>query len=277
MLEHLRARNLGLIRDAEIDPDPGLTVITGETGAGKTLLLGALRLLLGETSDSGVVGPFAESAQADGLFVSGEELGVTRVVPGEGRSRSYLDGAVASTSALGERVGPLVEIVGQHDQLELRRPRYALSLLDANLDESGREALTAYREAWTDLQAKLEEASRLGGSGEELARELDLLQYQHNEITAAGFEPGDDVDLEHKERRLRNASEIRDHLAEAIDAVTIIDEASGDLVSRMRKIEALDPGAATLADAAESLAISATDLSRDLNSGVDDLVDDPEV
>lgn len=276
MLEHLRARNLGLIRDAEIDPGDGLTVITGETGAGKTLLLGALRLLLGETSDSGVVGPFDSDAQADGLFFSGEEeLGVTRVVPGDGRSRSYLDGAVASATALVERVGKMVEIVGQHDQLELRKPRHTLSLLDSNLDVAGTRLLERYRQAWRHLQEKLDEAGHLGGTGGELARELDLLQHQHQEITAAGFEPGDDVDLEHKENRLRNASAIREHLGAAIDAVANIDETSSELVARLRKVEGLDPAASGLADAAESLAISATDLHRDLTSGIDDLVDDP--
>ncbi len=276
MLEHLRARNLGLIRDAEIDPGAGLTVITGETGAGKTLLLGALRLLLGEASDSGVVGPFDSDAQADGLFVSGDdELGVTRVVPGGGRSRSFIDGAVASASALVDRVGTLVEIVGQHDQLELRKPRHTLSLLDSNLDGRAKLALDGYRDAWRLLQEKLDEAGRLGGSGQELARELDLLQHQHTEIIAAGFEPGDDVDLEHKENRLRNASGIREHLGAALDAVAIIDETSSELVARLRKVEGLDPAASQLADTAESLAISATDLHRDLSSGIEDLVDDP--
>jgi len=275
MLEHLRARNLGLIREAELDPGPGLTVITGETGAGKTLLLGALRLLLGETSDASVVGPFDDSAQADGLFVTESELGITRIVPGSGRSRSYLDGAVASVEALADRVGSLVEIVGQHDQLELKKPRHILSLLDAILDGEGQGILDTYHLAWRTLEQRLEEAAKLGGSDTELARELDLLQHQHKEIEDAGFAAGDDIALEQKEKRLRNAAEIREHLAAAVAAATTIDDASGELVSRMRKIESLDPGAGSLADAAESLAITATDLNRDLAGSVDDLVDDP--
>jgi DNA repair protein RecN (Recombination protein N) len=275
MLEHLRARNLGLIRDAEIDPGPGLTVITGETGAGKTLLLGALRLLLGETSDASVVGPFGDSAQADGLFVDDGELGITRIVPGSGRSRSYLDGAVASVEALAGRVGSLVEVVGQHDQLELKKPKHILGMLDSNLDGEGRELRDSYHLAWRTLQERLEEAAKLGGSDTELARELDLLQHQHREITEAGFAPGDDVGLEQKEKRLRNAAEIREHLAAAITAATTIDDASGELVSRLRKIESLDSGADVLAATAESLAITATDLNRDLAGSVDDLVDDP--
>jgi DNA repair protein RecN (Recombination protein N) len=274
MLEHLRARNLGLIRDAEIDPGPGLTVITGETGAGKTLLLGALRLLLGENSDASVVGPFGDSAQADGLFVSEGELGVTRIVPASGRSRSYLDGTVASVEALAGRVGSLVEVVGQHDQLELKKPRHILSMVDSNLVGESRELLDSYHVAWRTLQERLEEAAKLGGSGAELARELDLLHHQNKEITEGGFAPGDDAVLEQKEKRLRNAAEIREHLAAAITAASSIDDASGELVSRMRKIESLDPGAGSLAAAAESLAISATDLNRELAGSVDDLEDD---
>lgn len=274
MLEHLRARNLGVISDAEIDPGRGLTVITGETGAGKTLLLGALRLLLGETSDASVVGPFGDSAQADGLFVAQGELGVTRIVPANGRSRSYLDGTVASADALAGRVGTLVEIVGQHDQLELRKPRHILSMIDTNLVGEGQELLDSYQLIWRTLQERLEEAEKLGGSGAELARELDLLQHQHKEIAEAGFAPGEDVALEQREKRLRNAAEIREHLAAAITAASSIDDASGELVSRMRKIESLDPGAGSLAAAAESLAISATDLNRELAGSVDDLEDD---
>ena len=98
MLGHLRIANLGVLAEAAIEPAAGLTVITGETGAGKTLLLGGLRLLLGAKPDPSVVGPFADTAQADGLFVTGdEELGITRIVPAEGRSRSHVAWTQANT------------------------------------------------------------------------------------------------------------------------------------------------------------------------------------
>ncbi|MCB1245769.1 MAG: AAA family ATPase, partial [Acidimicrobiia bacterium] len=99
MLDHLRVRNLGLIREAVIEPSGGLTVLSGETGAGKTVLLGALRLLMGETADASLVGPFGEAAQSDAVIVSDGEVGLTRVVPAEGRSRAYIDGAIASADA----------------------------------------------------------------------------------------------------------------------------------------------------------------------------------
>ncbi|MFB3052160.1 MAG: AAA family ATPase, partial [Acidimicrobiia bacterium] len=139
MLEHLRVRNLGVLEEATIEPSTRLTVITGETGAGKTLLLGGLRLILGEKPDPGAVGPMGHRAQADGLFRSGdEELGVTRVVPRQGNSRAHLEGSVVSARTLSNRVGALVEIVGQHDRLSLKRPSHVLTLVDSALDEAGR-------------------------------------------------------------------------------------------------------------------------------------------
>lgn len=276
MLLHVRARNLGVIRDAAIDPDEGLTVITGETGAGKTLLLGGLRLLLGEPADSAIVGPFGDAAQADGILVDGDELGISRVVPSSGRSRSYLDGVVASAAALAQRAGAFVEIVGQHDKLELTRRRRVLSLLDANMDGAGQLERDGYASAWVELRRLVDEAGELGGSDAELARELDLVRHQHREIDSAGFRPGDDLDLEHQESRLRNAHEIREHLGAAVQAADAMDQASGELVSRLRRIGALDPGASQLVEDAESVAIMSSELGRDLRDAVDDLVDDPE-
>ena len=91
MLSHLRVSNLGILTEAAIDPSPGFTVITGETGAGKTLLLGGLRLILGGKADAGAVGPADDTAQADGVFVDGDdEIGVSRIVPRSGRSRAPL-------------------------------------------------------------------------------------------------------------------------------------------------------------------------------------------
>ncbi len=276
MLVHLRAQNLGMIRDASLDPGDGLTVITGETGAGKTLLLGALRLLLGEQADPGSVGPFGEETQADGLFVGDAELGVSRVVPASGRSRSYLDGKVASVESLESVLGDLVQIVGQHDQLELRKQGHALRVVDANLDDSGREARDDFNLAWKQLQDLRAEQARLGGSGSELARELDLVRYQHNEISSAGFAEGDDDELELQSRRLRNAKEISEHLGQAIVAAEQLDETSGELTSQLRKLSELDSGSEGLKETAESIGFMLSELNRDLASNADSLVDDPE-
>ncbi len=275
MLVHLRAQNLGLIRDAYVDPGPGLTVITGETGAGKTLLLGALRLLMGDSSDSAMVGAMAENAQADGLFTGVSEMGVTRVVPRDGRSRSYIDGKVVSAKVLQKTLDKLVQVVGQHDQLELRKPRFVLDLLDSNLDDSGKKALHAYSETWATLQRALEEQQLLGGSQLELTRELDLVRYQTREISEAGFSQGDDDVLETQNLRLRNASEIRENLRGAIGALEVAESSVGDLISHLRKVTDLDRASAPVTEAAEGVGYAITEISRDLASNVESLVDDP--
>ncbi len=276
MLEHLRAKNLGLLRDAAIEPAAGLTVISGETGAGKTLLLGALRLLMGEPTEPKLVGPFAETSQADGVFSTPEgEFGVSRVVPSSGRSRSYLDGVVVSAAALTERLISHIEVVGQHDQMALKGSRYARELLDENLSKSGRSVKEKYRDLWDSLAALRAEAEELGGTQLELTRELDLLEYQTAEIEQAGLAPGDDKMLEEQQGRLRNANEIREHLHAALEASSVIDAASGEMVSRLRKVAALDTSVQVLADSSEEIAIGAGELGRDLQAAIDSLVDDP--
>ena len=276
MLDHLRVINLGVLEDAAIDPSPGLTVITGETGAGKTLLLGGLRLILGGKSDPGAVGPFADHAQVDGLFsVDGEELGATRIVPRDGRSRAHLEGTIVSASTLGERLGAMIEIVGQHDQLSITRPSHLLDLVDGTLDGEGKAARDAYAAAWTALQEALRRQEQLGGDQIALARELDLTRYQATEIANAGLEHGLDERLEAAVSRLRNVEEIREHLAETVRLTETMADTAGELVSRLRKASGLDPALADLASDAEGVAAVVSDLNRRSRTSAEDLDADP--
>lgn len=263
MLEHLRVANLGVLEDAAIDPSRGFTVITGETGAGKTLLLGGLRLILGGKPDPGAVGPAAELAQVDGLFVVGEEeLGASRIVPRDGRSRAHLEGTIVSAGTLAERLGSVVEIVGQHDQLSIARPSHVLNTIDGVLDDRDRAVREDYRAVWASLQDALERRSQLGGDQTALARELDLARYQASEIAAADLEPGLDEQLEASLSRLRNVEEIREHLAETMSLAESMGESAGELVSRLRKASGLDPALDGLAGDADVLAESIADLAR---------------
>ena len=121
MIDELIVRNLGLIEEAHVLPGPKLTVITGETGTGKTLLLGALRLLLGETSKPDLIGPFADEATVDGRFITaaGTEIAASRRMPRTGRSRAYLDGTVASAAALDEATTGMVDPVQRLSDMDL--------------------------------------------------------------------------------------------------------------------------------------------------------------
>lgn len=276
MLDHLRVRNLGVLEEAAIDPSPGLTVITGETGAGKTLLLGGLRLMLGEKADSSAVGPAADAAQADGLFSTGDaEMGVTRVVPRDGRSRAHLDGSIVSAAALGENVGGLVEIVGQHDHIGLRRQSQVLSLIDGALDEPGAENLDAYRAAWAELEELRKRQSGLGGNEMALRQELDLVRFQATEIDAAALEAGEDESLEAEAARHRNLEEIQELMAESLQTTENMVEEGGEVVSRMRRLASLDPASEDLAGQAEEIAASLTELGRAVRESAESLEVDP--
>lgn len=276
MLAHLRVANLGVLEDSAIDPSPGFTVITGETGAGKTLLLGGLRLILGGRPDPAAVGPVGEQAQVDGLFVvEDEEVGASRVVPREGRSRAHLEGTIVSAATLGERLGSVVEIVGQHDQLSITKPSHLLGMVDGMLGEEGSEVRDSYRRAWVGLQEALRRQQQLGGDQIALARELDLVRYQASEIAAASLEPGLDERIETDVSRLRNVEEIREHLAETVRLTEGLSETAGELVSRLRKASGLDPSLGELAGTADGLVEAVSDLGRRSRSSAESLDVDP--
>jgi DNA repair protein RecN (Recombination protein N) len=276
MLEHLRVANLGVLADASIDPSPGFTVITGETGAGKTLLLGGLRLILGGQPDNTAVGPGSDRALVDGLFLTAEgEIGASRTVPRAGRSRAHIEGSIVSAAVLGDRLGSMIEIVGQHDQLSITRPSHLLEILDSSLGAKGCAAKDAYRGAWGELQDVLERRRNMGGDQIELTRELDLARYQANEIEGAGLTPGLDDELEAAVSRLRNVEEIREHLSETVNLSETMSEAVGEVVARLRKAAGLDPSLGALSSEAEALADGVSEMAREARTIGDALDADP--
>jgi DNA repair protein RecN (Recombination protein N) len=277
MLIHLRARNLGVLEDASIDPGPGFTVITGETGTGKTLLLGALRLLTGEKAKQSAVGPFGDEAISEGLFEEGDlELGVNRVVPRDGKSRAYLDGNLVGAAVLGERLGGLVEIVGQHDQHLFKRSQTVLRMVDGVLDESGVMVRSRYDEAWALYRTALEDQRRLGGDRMALERELDLIRYQANEIATAGLRAGDDQRMESMVTRLRNTETLRENLTAATDELETAIEGIGTVVARLRKVVAIDSEVGEQLASAETVADLTHDLMRSTRDLAEATIEDPQ-
>ncbi len=242
MLDELIVKNLGVIEKAEFRPGRGLVVITGETGTGKTLLLGALRLLIGQSPDSEAVGPFGEKTEVGGRWVTaGDEVIVVRRVPRRGRSRGYLNGMVASASALSKTVGELVEIIGQQEHLRLKSPARIRQMLDATLDRPGQDTKEAYRRSWQEKERLEKVRSALGGGRAALERELDMVSFQAREIDSAGFCPGEDERLLADARRLRNREALRGYLSRARHRMAgsreSWAEASGELDAALR----LDP------------------------------------
>lgn len=254
MIDELVVRNLGVIRDARVDLGPGLTVVTGETGAGKTLLLGALRMLLGADARSDLVGPFGDEATVEGrLVVDGREVGAGRRLKREGRSRAYLNGSIASTTALDEATVGAVEIIGQHDQLAITRPGEVRRLIDRNLDEPGRAVLHAYASAWEERTALLADREALGGDRPALERERVAAAHDAETIQAAGLVEGEDERLAELLGRLRNAEQIRALAAETTDVVERARDDVGAAVGLLRRLRAIDAAAQPLLDTVDGV------------------------
>lgn len=207
-LRELRVRDFALIEDVRLSVEPGLTVLTGETGAGKSLLIDALGLVLGARADPSAVRHGAPASRVEARFEGRDgELVVVREVSAGGRSSARLDGEPIGLGRLAEVTGPLVEIHGQHDQQRLLDPRRQLDLLDAYGGLGAlRAAVAEAVERWRANRAAL---AALALDPRELARRIEVAEHEAAEIAAARL-------------RIGEADEIRDRLAAAGHAEAIV-------------------------------------------------------
>ncbi|MEZ5240821.1 MAG: DNA repair protein RecN [Microthrixaceae bacterium] len=227
MLVELAVRDLGVIAEARIPLPPGLTALTGETGAGKTMVVEALGLLCGARPDPSRVRPGADAAVVEGLFADGDgsegvgsggdgsEWVLRRVVPSSGRSRAYVDGGLSTAADMAELGGRSIEIHGQHAQQALLAPRHQRDALDrfAGIDTT---ALRDARAAVANLEQRLAD---LGGDERARAHEIDLLRHQIDEIASVDPTPGEEDDLAAEEDLLADAVAHREAAAAALEAL----------------------------------------------------------
>ena len=164
MLSELRVENLGIIGELQVTLGPGLTVITGETGAGKTLIVDALDLLCGGRADPQLVRDGAAEARVEGRFDDGAaEVVLARVVPADGRSRGYVNGRLATVAELAEYGKQLVDLHGQHSHQSLLAPAEQRTLLDRFAGTKAQTALAELRAARTAGRELADELASLGG------------------------------------------------------------------------------------------------------------------
>ncbi|HVL05400.1 MAG TPA: AAA family ATPase [Acidimicrobiales bacterium] len=268
MLAELHVRDLGVIVDLHLLLDDGMTALTGETGAGKTLLVEAIELLMGGRADAVLVRPGAEEARVEGRFVAGEsETVLARAVPRRGRSRAYIDGRLATAAELAEVGGALVDLHGQHAHQSLLSPRAQRAALDrfAGVD------LAPLQAARDEVKVIEEVLAGLGGDARARAREMDLLRFQLGELEAARLdEPDEDLALEAEEDTLADAAAHREAATAgyraligeggALDAVGEAVEALAgrrpfaDVEARLRSLQAeLAEGASDLRQAGDAI------------------------
>ncbi len=269
MLAELHVRDLGVIADLTLVLEPGMTALTGETGAGKTLLVEAIELLVGGRADPVLVRPGADEARVEGRFVVGDdEVVLARTVPRTGRSRTYIDGRLATMAEVAEIGGRLVDLHGQHTHQSLLGSR----VQRAALDRFGAVDLTPLNVARARVTALDDALGALGGDARSRAREIDLLEFQVAELAAAGLtDPDEDEALEAEEDLLAAASAHRQagsdaHAAlrqdgGAADAVAVAIEALtgrrpfAEIESRLRSVAAeIDEAAADARRTADAIA-----------------------
>jgi len=275
MLHELHVSDLGIVDDATILVAEGLTAITGETGAGKTLLVEALELLLGGRADAMLVRKGASEARVEGRFgdPSGDEVVLARVVPDDGRSRAYIDGRLATVGELSEVGARFVDLHGQHDHQSLLSPAVQRNALDRFAGPEALGPLARLREARAEIRMLDGELATLGGDARARAREIDLLRFQIGEIEDAGIdEPGEDVALEAEEALLSDAAGHREALTEAFE---VIDTGALDAVGAAVAALANRVPFAVLLERLRAAQADLADLERELRLAVETVSDDP--
>lgn len=301
MLEEIRISSLGVIEESVLELGPGFTAITGETGAGKTMVVTALGLLLGGRADSGAVRTGARHARVEGLVrvedpwaerlerrvddVGGEvedgSLVVARQISAEGRSRAFAGGASVPVGALSELVDPLVAVHGQSDQHRLLQPAAQREALD----RFGGDKVLRLRERYAATYHRLREVEReladVVATARERAREADLLRFGLEEVEAVAPQPGEDARLAAEESRLGFADTLRTAAVQAREMLSAEDGGPDALgaVSGARKlldgVREHDAEAAALADRLAEVSYLLSDVAADVSSYAAGLDTDP--
>lgn len=277
MLVELAIENLGVIERVNLSFGNGFTALTGETGAGKTMLVEAINLIVGARADANVVRSGADEARVEARFVrqvDGAEIEtiLTRVVAKEGRSRAYVDGRMATVTQLSEIGEELVDIHGQHAHQRLLGAAAQRDALDrfAGVDLT---ALRKAREAVTQIDASL---AALGGDEKTRAREIDLLQFQVGEILGAAIgSPDEETDLGREEDLLADATRYRETLW-AVAEFLGGDNGAGDAVGRAARAVAPFDGLGGIRDRLASLTAEIDDLLAEVRTAAERSEEQPE-
>ncbi len=273
MLTELHIEDLGIIDRLDLVFADGLVVLTGETGAGKTMLIEAISLLVGGRADAARVRSGAGEARVEGRFVVGDtEHVVARVVPLDGRSRAYIDGRLATVSQLADLGATLVDLHGQHTHQSL----LSVAVQRASLDQfagSDLEPLRVARGRITEIDAAL---ATLGGDAKSRAREIDLLRFQVQEISALGItDPDEDRRLEADEDVLADATAHREAGETAIAALNADGAAADALGSAIAGLAHRAPFSA-LVGRLRDVAAEVADIASELRSVTESCEDDPQ-
>ena len=293
MLTSLSIRNYAIIEEIDFHPERGLNVITGETGAGKSILLGALGLVLGNRADLGVLKKSDEKCIVEGIFqIEGyglksffderdldysEELILRREILPAGKSRAFINDTPVRLSDITDLAASLVDLHQQFSSLDIYQKNYQLSLLDAMADNHKiRDRYRTIFSSWNKLRTQLED---LREKERQSSQELDFFQFQFDELEEAGLEAGEQKLLEEELASLENYGDIKSALHKV--SVTLENESSGitermeELIRELEALASVHGGCKTLSERLEQTHIELRDIAGEAMGINDDLEFDP--
>ena len=296
LLQLLRIKNLALVEDLEWEIAPGFTAITGETGAGKSIIIGALQLLLGERADKSLVRTGADTCTVEAIFHDDdfakwnarfEESGIEpcdndlilkRSLSLSGTNRQFINGSPTTLANLKELGDDLVDLHGPHDHQSLLSPDRQLDLLDAFANAG--ETRQKFGKIFRQLRALEAEHAALNTAETAREQELDLLRHQVNEIALANLSTEEEARIESRYRLASNsrrlieiASAVATKLSEADEAILA---QLGETQKLLRELEKLDPSMATAANTHKTAVVELSEIARDLRRYAENLDLDPE-
>lgn len=246
MIRYLRIKNLATIEDLELELESGFTILTGETGAGKSIIIDALKLLLGEKAQADLIRTGREEASIEAVFEiqdrrllpeeieleNGTQLFLQRIISSQGLSKSYLNGLLVPLKKLKELGEGLIDIYGQNDHIFLLDTSNHLKFLDDFAEAS--DLKDQVRQAASRVRALIRQKEELTARQKERAQRLDFLSFQVKEIEQAGLRPGEDEELLQERAILKNSEKIAYLVNQAID---ISYESEESLVAGLKRVE----------------------------------------
>ena len=294
MLKHLYIKNFALIDQLDISLHPGFSVITGETGAGKSIILGAIGLLLGQRADAKTLKQGADKCVIEAHFdlsryemadffsendieYDADDCIIRRELTAAGKSRSFINDTPVPLSMLKELGDRLVDVHSQHQNLLLNKQDFQLSVVDI-IANDGKE-LTDYQQAYADYQATERALQTMEEDIERNRQNLDFLQFQYDELHNANLTAGEQAELEQKSDTMTHSEDIKSALYTADNALqaegTGIVESLRTAVSAMRSIQQVFPDAAELTERMDSSYIELKDIAQDISSQLESIDFDP--
>lgn len=276
MIRYLAIRNLAVIESVAVDFEHSFNILTGETGAGKSILVEAVGLLLGGRATQDLIRTGEDIASVEAVFetADGEELIVRREITSQGRSRAFINGALATAGALKDLANRLVELHGQHEHQQLLDPSQHLALLDTWAGLDGPRVRVAG--AFASVRDLREQLDRLRMDDRERAARLDLVEFQLGELQKANLQAGEDETLAADRQLLRSADTIHrlcnEGYAELYDTESAALGTLGRVWKRVGELAAIDPRFAPYLEARDGIKAQLEDLAftlRDFADGID--------